>query len=83
MSLATERGFRTDVFVGGRFRESVSGERFVTENPATGQPLAQVAAGGEPDIDLAVRAAREAFDDGRWSARSPAERKSVLLGFAT
>ena len=68
MSLATERGFRTDVFVAGRFRESVSGERFVTENPATGQPLAQVAAGGAPDIDLAVRSAREAFDDGRWSA---------------
>jgi gamma-glutamyl-gamma-aminobutyraldehyde dehydrogenase len=82
MSLATERGFRTDVFVAGRFRESVSGERFVTENPATGQPLAQVAAGGAADIDLAVRTAREAFDDGRWSGRSPAERKSVLLGFA-
>jgi gamma-glutamyl-gamma-aminobutyraldehyde dehydrogenase len=82
MSLATERGFRTDVFVAGRFRESVSGERFVTENPATGQPLAQVAAGAAPDIDLAVRSARETFDDGRWSGRSPAERKSVLLDFA-
>jgi gamma-glutamyl-gamma-aminobutyraldehyde dehydrogenase len=82
MSLATERGFRTDVFVAGRFREAVSGERFVTENPATGEPLTQVAAGGAEDVDLAVRAAREAFDDGRWSGRSPAERKAVLLGFA-
>ena len=82
MSLATERGFRTDVFVAGRFREAVSGERFVTENPATGQPLAQVAAGGAEDVDLAVRAARAAFDDGRWSGRSPAERKAVMLAFA-
>jgi gamma-glutamyl-gamma-aminobutyraldehyde dehydrogenase len=82
MSLATERGFRTDVFVAGRFREAVSGERFVTENPATGQPLTQVASGGAEDIDLAVRAAREAFDDERWSGRSPAERKAVLLAFA-
>ena len=38
------------MFVAGRFREAVSGERFVTENPATGQPLAQVAAGDAADI---------------------------------
>ena len=82
MSSAAMPAFRSGVFVGGGFRESVSGERFVTENPATGQPLGEVAAGAEADIDMAVRAARDAFEDGRWSGRSPADRKSVLLRFA-
>ncbi len=82
MSLAALPQLPTGVFVGGAFRESASGERFVTENPATGRPLREVAAGGEADIDLAVRTAREAFEDGRWSGRSPAERKTALLLFA-
>ena len=59
-----------------------AGERFATENPATGQHLTEIAAGDAADIDLAVAAARRAFDDGRWSRRSPAERKAVLLRLA-
>jgi gamma-glutamyl-gamma-aminobutyraldehyde dehydrogenase len=50
--------------------------------PGHGQPLAEVAAGDATDVDLAVRAARRAFEDGRWSRRSPAERKQTLLAFA-
>ena len=69
-------------FIDGGFRPALSGARFVTENPATGRPLAEIAAGDAADIDLAVRAARRAFDDGRWSRRAPAERKQVLLRFA-
>ena len=82
MVIAANPTFRTDAFIDGNFRPAQSGERFTTENPATGQPLAEVAAGDAVDIDLAVQAARRAFDDGRWSRRSPAERKAVLLGFA-
>ena len=82
MVIAANPTFRTDAFIDGTFRPAQSGERFTTENPATGQPLAEVAAGDAVDIDLAVQAARRAFDDGRWSRRSPAERKAVLLGFA-
>lgn len=74
--------FRTDAFIDGVFREARSGERFETENPATGQLLAQVAAGDAADIDLAVRAARTAFDDGRWARQAPAERKETLLRLA-
>jgi 4-(gamma-glutamylamino)butanal dehydrogenase len=82
MAIATPPTFRTDVFIDGGFRPALSGARFVTENPATGRPLAEVAAGDAADIDLAVRAARRAFDDGRWSSRSPTERKAVLLRLA-
>ena len=82
MAIAAKPTFRTDAFIDGAFQAARSGERFVTENPATGQPLAEVAAGDAADIDAAVRAARRAFDDGRWSRRSPAERKETLLRFA-
>jgi gamma-glutamyl-gamma-aminobutyraldehyde dehydrogenase len=82
MVIAATPTFRTDAFIDGAFRPALSGARFVTENPATGRPLAEIAAGDAADIDLAVRAARRAFDDGRWSRRSPAERKAVLLSFA-
>ena len=74
--------FRTDAFIDGSFQPASSGERFATENPATGRPLADIAAGGAEDIDRAVGAARRAFDDGRWSRRSPAERKATLLRLA-
>jgi gamma-glutamyl-gamma-aminobutyraldehyde dehydrogenase len=73
---------RTDAFIDGSFRPATSGARFATDNPATGRQLAEVAAGDVDDIDLAVRAARRAFDAGVWSRRSPTERKQVLLKFA-
>jgi gamma-glutamyl-gamma-aminobutyraldehyde dehydrogenase len=73
---------RTDAFIDGTFRPAASGARFPTENPATGQQLAEIAAGDIEDIDIAVRAARRAFDAGVWSKRSPTERKQVLLRFA-
>jgi gamma-glutamyl-gamma-aminobutyraldehyde dehydrogenase len=82
MATATIPAFRTDAFIDGRFRPAASGARFVTENPATGQPLAEVAAGDATDVDDAVRAARAAFDDGRWSRQSPSDRKHVLLRLA-
>ena len=74
--------FRTDAFIDGAFRPAASGARFPTENPATGRQLAEVAAGDIEDIDVAVRAARRAFDSGVWSKRSPTERKQVLLRLA-
>src|SRR6266550_4523818 len=73
---------RTDAFIDGTFRPAASGAPFATENPATGRQLAEVAAGDIEDIDIAVRAARRAFDAGVWSKRSPTERKQVLLRFA-
>jgi len=74
--------FRTQAFIDGRFIDAASGRTFSTENPATGAILAEVAAGDTADVDAAVRAARRAFDDGRWSRLAPADRKTVLLRFA-
>jgi 4-(gamma-glutamylamino)butanal dehydrogenase len=82
MAIPATLAFRTQAFIDGAFRDAASGETFVTENPATGRPLANVASGGPADIDAAVRAARRAFDDGRWSRLPPAERKKILLRVA-
>ncbi len=68
--------------IDGAFVPAASGKRFATVNPATGQVLAEVALGGAEDIDRAVRAARRAFDDGRWSRQTPGQRKEVLLRLA-
>ena len=74
--------FRTQAFIDGAFVEAQSGKTFTTENPATGQPLAQIAECDAPDVDRAVQAARQAFESGVWSRQTPADRKRVLLKFA-
>jgi 4-(gamma-glutamylamino)butanal dehydrogenase len=74
--------FRTQAFIDGKFVNAQSGKTFTSENPATGQPLAQVAACDTPDIDRAVTAARRAFGAGTWSRMKPADRKKVFLKYA-
>lgn len=73
---------RTQAFIDGEFRDALSGRTFTTTNPATGQVLAEVAACDVQDVDVAVAAARQAFDDGRWQRQAPSARKKVLLRFA-
>jgi len=74
--------FRTQAFIDGTFAPAQSGKTFTTENPATGKPLAQIAACDAPDVDRAVKAARKSFESGAWSRQKPADRKKVLLKFA-
>ena len=73
---------RTQLFIDGAFRDALDGDRFTTENPATGQPIAEVAKGGAADVDAAVAVARRAADDGRWSRLSPGDRKRILVRWA-
>ncbi|QFU94295.1 aldehyde dehydrogenase [Amycolatopsis sp. YIM 10] len=70
------------LFVDGSFVDAVSGETFSTTAPRDGSVLAEVASGHGEDVDLAVRAARRAFEDGRWRSQPPAARKRVLLKLA-
>ena len=73
---------RTQAFIDGEFTDALDHATFDSLAPATGAVIAQVAAGGEADVDRAVRAARAAFTRGDWSRMAPADRKSVLLRFA-
>ncbi|MCY0967298.1 aldehyde dehydrogenase [Parathalassolituus penaei] len=66
-------------FINGEFCAAASGKTFATTNPATGEVLANIAACGPEDVDRAVVAARDAFEDGRWSKLHPEKRKEVLL----
>jgi aldehyde dehydrogenase (NAD+) len=66
------------LFIGGRWLDSVSGKTFPTVNPATGEAICQVAEGDKADVDLAVKAARKAFEDGPWPRMSASERGRVL-----
>jgi acyl-CoA reductase-like NAD-dependent aldehyde dehydrogenase len=68
--------------IGGERPEAADGRTFDTFDPSTGQAIAEVPYAGAADVDRAVRAAREAFDDGRWSGVSAAERTRTMLALA-
>lgn len=74
--------YRNLAFIDGHFVPARSGESFETLNPATGEVLTRVAACDDEDIDLAVQAARRAFEAGVWSGLAPAERKAIMQRFA-
>lgn len=69
-------------FIDGDHRAAASGKTFTRLSPIDGKPLAEVARGDSADIDIAVAAARTAFDTGVWRDREPAERKAVMLQWA-
>jgi len=71
-----------NAFIGGRYVPAASGATFDCVSPIDGRLLAPVASTDAADVDLAVAAARRAFDGGVWSRRAPRERKKVLLRFA-
>ena len=74
--------FRTLAFIDGEFVPAAGGQTYLSENPATGRPLAEVALGGTEDVDRAVGAARRAFEDGRWSdAYSEGDLSTPFGGF--
>ena len=68
--------------IDGKRVASSSGETFDTVNPATGEVLARVAKGNAADIDLAVAAARRAFEQPAWRRMSGYERGNLLLRLA-
>src|ERR1700730_19016956 len=64
--------------IGGKWVEAKSGKTFEVEDPATQEIIAHVPAGDKADIDLAVKAARKAFETGPWSRISPADRSKLV-----
>ena len=69
--------------IDGQERESLDGRRFDSIDPYTQEPWAQVALGGAPEADLAVTAARKAFDEGPWPRMGFAERGASIHRFAS
>jgi acyl-CoA reductase-like NAD-dependent aldehyde dehydrogenase len=65
------------LLIGADWREAVSGKRFRSLNPATGESLAEISEGDAADVDLAVQSARQALA-GPWGKMSAAERGKIL-----
>lgn len=76
------RTLQTKMLIDGQWRESVSGKTFQTINPATEEVIAEVAEGDARDIDLAVKAARKAFDSGPWRKADARDRGRLLYKLA-
>jgi phenylacetaldehyde dehydrogenase len=70
------------MLINGKWVEAASGKTFATYNPATGEILARVAEGDREDIDRAVKAARAAFETGRWSQLTASERGRAIWKLA-
>ncbi len=69
------------LIIDGKHVDACDGRTFETRNPATGKLLATVSEGDARDIDLAVAAARRAFE-GPWRRFTPFQRQECLLKFA-
>ncbi|MGC4377845.1 aldehyde dehydrogenase family protein [Fictibacillus sp. Mic-4] len=67
-----------EMVINGESVKGANGEHFITYNPATGEALAKVAKATKEDVDRAVRAARQAFDHGKWK-RSPVGKRARTL----
>ena len=66
------------LIINGEAVDAASGKTFTTVNPATEEPICEVAEAGPEDVDRAVKAARAAFDSGPWPKMKPAERQRLL-----
>ncbi len=66
------------LLIGGNWQDAANGKTFHTFDPSTGEVLASVAEGEAADIDLAVKAARKAFEQGPWHKLTSSERGKII-----
>src|ERR1700676_3175042 len=72
------RGSPLKGVIGGRDVAASDGETFMTLDPGTGEPIAEVAAMKALEVDLAVRAAAKAFTSTGWSTM-PANERAIWI----
>ena len=65
-------------FIDGQFVESQNKKTFNNVNPVTEEVYGTVAEGGAEEIDLAVKAAKRAFEEGPWGKMSTQERSNII-----
>src|ERR1700693_4017521 len=70
------------LLIGGKWVPAKSGKTFETINPSNEEVLALIAEGDKADVDLAVKAARKALEEGEWSKIRPHERARYLFKIA-
>ncbi|MFN8026673.1 MAG: aldehyde dehydrogenase [Acidimicrobiia bacterium] len=73
---------RDKFFIGGDWVDPASGDQLAVISPHTEEVIAKVPEATTADVDRAVAAAREAFDNGPWPQMSPAERADVIAAIS-
>jgi aldehyde dehydrogenase (NAD+) len=70
------------LFIGGKWTTPASDRTIEVISPHSEEPVGRVPEATEADVDAAVAAARDAFDNGDWPRRTPEERIAVVQRFA-
>jgi aldehyde dehydrogenase (NAD+) len=73
---------QTQLLIDGQWTPARSGKTFETINPATEEVIASVAEADAADVEMAVRAARKAFDEGPWPRMDARERGRIMMRLA-
>ncbi|MFY9666293.1 MAG: aldehyde dehydrogenase family protein, partial [Candidatus Cybelea sp.] len=73
---------KTQLLIGGQWRDASDGSVYEDSNPATGAKIADVADATREDVDSAIAAARRAFDAGRWPTMAASRRAKVISKIA-
>ena len=69
---------KTQLLIGGAWRDASDGATYEVRNPATGAALADVADASQNDLNDAVASARRAFDTGKWATMAASRRAKVV-----
>jgi aldehyde dehydrogenase (NAD+) len=76
------RGYQTQLLINGRFEQATNNKTFDTFNPTTEEKITAVSSATKADVDKAIGAAREAFDNGPWRRMSGYERGNLMYKLA-
>uniref|UniRef100_A0A671T2P8 Mitochondrial 10-formyltetrahydrofolate dehydrogenase-like n=1 Tax=Sinocyclocheilus anshuiensis TaxID=1608454 RepID=A0A671T2P8_9TELE len=75
-------GFDGKCFINGKFEDAEDGKTYNTVNPTDGSVICKVSYASVADVDRAVSAAKEAFDNGPWGKMNPRDRGRLLYSLA-
>ncbi|HIV82209.1 MAG TPA: aldehyde dehydrogenase family protein, partial [Candidatus Salinicoccus merdavium] len=70
------------LYINGEYIPSESGKTFEVKNPSTEEVIANVSEASEKDVDKAVKAAKDAFDNGEWTKMDADSRSQLIYKFA-
>jgi phenylacetaldehyde dehydrogenase len=82
VSPQVQAAIRNRMLIGGEWREAGDGETFPVHDPASGEVIARLPAGGDIEVDAAVRAARAALAAPAWAGLTPYARERLMARLA-
>ena len=66
------------LFINNEWVDAKDGKTFISYDPATGEPIAELACASKEDVDKAAAVAKATFESGVWSDMDPEERGEYL-----